>query len=73
MKLEVIQSYFKNKNANRIELTGVCHDCKKNVIVCFAPDDSDEITITGAAVYQPQKEGELFYKCNVCYIKNKSL
>jgi hypothetical protein len=76
MKLEILQKYFKDNDANQVIFSGNCHDCKKDVFVYCDLNDDGEIIITGGAVYQPNLNSEykkLFYKCNVCYDKNKTL
>jgi ribonucleoside-triphosphate reductase len=73
MELDSLQKLFdtKYKDRQEIEISGECHDCKKNMTVKIRLCD-DGFLIEGGAVYEPDPE-KYFLKCDECYAKNPVL
>jgi len=58
-----------------ITYKGLCHDCSTSVAVEAKVSEDGTITIDGGAIYEVQQGTKkiLFFKCDECYKKNKTL
>ena len=72
MKIEDIQQELEREN---IAYVGFCHDCGAAVTVKASLNEEGEINISGGAIYKIKQgiEDELFFKCDTCFEKDKTL
>jgi ribonucleoside-triphosphate reductase len=76
MKLEELKKEVELELENKKTYRGVCHDCGKQVEVSVVLNDDGQIEIAGGAVYKVTQQfgkKELFFKCDDCFIENKTL
>ena len=74
MKIATLKKLFEQERTNELEWKGLCHDCKKDIVV-IARQLEDEITIEGGALYEGDAtEPEDYYlKCDRCFQTNPTL
>jgi len=75
MKIEEIEKQLETKD--RIEFSGVCHDCGAPVNISCAINENGELIISGGAMYNP-KFGvppieHIFFKCDECFNEDRVL
>jgi len=74
MTKKELQSMLGENDA--IDFHGLCHDCKKPIVVTAGIKD-DEVIVIGGAVYKVPppsiSEDNIFIKCPECFEKNKEL
>ena len=70
MQIEELQKHLETEN---VEFRGNCHDCKIPVNVLCAANEDGEIVVTGGALYTLKLTKQLFFKCDTCFEKDKTL
>jgi len=61
---EQLNEYFNKAKSDKIQFSGNCHDCWKEVMVKIKRKD-DKVIIKGGAVYFPN-DNDFFVKCKWC-------
>lgn len=63
--------FDENPEQVKLEFTGACHDCGKelNVVVALTPEG---FAVSGGALYEPER-GKFNKKCETCFQENPEL